>query len=108
MAPEFDRRNVRIVAISVDEPDDSRDLAERLGLEFPLLRDADRSVAREYGVAASGYGASSKADEIVGPAILLIAPDRTILWKEVGERYGDLPTGETILAEIDEWIASQG
>lgn len=42
-----------LVAVSVDAPDELRRLRASLGLEFPLLSDADFAVSRSYGIYAS-------------------------------------------------------
>jgi thioredoxin-dependent peroxiredoxin len=54
LKPEFDRRNVKAIGLSVDPLDSHQrwagDIAETQGtaLNFPLLADADRSVAQLY------------------------------------------------------------
>ena len=54
LKPEFDKRNVKVVGLSVDPLDShekwSADIAETQGvtLNFPLLADADRKVAELY------------------------------------------------------------
>jgi thioredoxin-dependent peroxiredoxin len=56
LKPEFDRRNVKVIGLSVDPLKDhaawSEDIAETQGvaLNFPLLADADRTVATLYGM----------------------------------------------------------
>jgi len=56
LKPEFDRRNVKVIGLSVDALDShqkwSRDIAETQGhgLNFPLIADSDREVARLYGM----------------------------------------------------------
>jgi len=56
LKPEFDRRNVKAIGLSVDALDShrkwSRDIAETQGqaLNFPLIADSDREVARLYGM----------------------------------------------------------
>ncbi len=56
LKPEFDRRNVRAIGLSVDPLDShhqwSRDIAETQGhgLNFPLIADPDREIARLYGM----------------------------------------------------------
>ncbi len=53
---EFDKRNVKVIGLSVDSVKDHRawagDIAETQGhaLNFPLLGDADRKVAQLYGM----------------------------------------------------------
>ena len=54
--PEFDRRNVKIIGLSVDPVDNhkrwSADIAETQGAElnYPLVGDEDRQVATLYGM----------------------------------------------------------
>jgi thioredoxin-dependent peroxiredoxin len=56
LKPEFDRRNVKIIGLSVDTVDShqswDRDIRETQGhaVNFPLLADADRKVATLYGM----------------------------------------------------------
>ena len=56
LKPEFDKRNVKVIGLSVDPLKDhegwSKDIAETQGtaLNFPLIADADRSVATLYGM----------------------------------------------------------
>jgi thioredoxin-dependent peroxiredoxin len=56
LKPQFDRRNVKAIGLSVDALDShqrwSRDIAETQGhaLNFPLIADSDREVARLYGM----------------------------------------------------------
>jgi thioredoxin-dependent peroxiredoxin len=54
LKPEFDKRNVKVIGLSVDPPDShaawAKDIEETQGhaLNFPLVADADRSVAKAY------------------------------------------------------------
>ena len=54
MKPEFDKRNVKVIGLSVDPKEShekwAKDIAETQGseLNFPLLADADRKVAELY------------------------------------------------------------
>ena len=56
LKPEFDKRNVKAIGLSVDPLKDhegwSKDIAETQGaaLNFPLIADADRSVSTLYGM----------------------------------------------------------
>lgn len=56
LKPEFDRRNVKVIGLSVDSVDDhtrwAKDISETqgVGLNFPLLADSDRTVATLYGM----------------------------------------------------------
>jgi len=85
---------VQIVAVSVDPPEESRDLARKRELNFPLLSDPDRQVI-------SGYGVDDADAEIAVPAIFLVARDRTIVWRQVGEFIGSRPGTSSLLQVID-------
>jgi thioredoxin-dependent peroxiredoxin len=47
--PFFDENNVMPLGVSFDLIEDNAAFAQRLGLEFPLLCDTDRSTALAYG-----------------------------------------------------------
>jgi peroxiredoxin len=40
----------RVLGISVNKPEANRSFAEKLGLTFPLLCDAEKKVSRQYSV----------------------------------------------------------
>jgi alkyl hydroperoxide reductase subunit AhpC len=56
LKPEFEKRNVKVIGLSVDSVESHRkwadDIRETQGyaLNFPLIADSDRSVARLYGM----------------------------------------------------------
>src|SRR5438552_13237721 len=56
LKPEFDRRNVKVIGLSVDglsnHEDWGKDIAETQGtaLNFPLIADSDRQVSNLYGM----------------------------------------------------------
>lgn len=56
LKPEFEKRNAKVIGLSVDPLDDHKawagDIQETqgCGLNFPLLADQDRSVAEKYGM----------------------------------------------------------
>lgn len=56
LKPEFDKRNVKIIGLSVDSPDNhgkwADDIEETQGqkLNFPVLADGDRTVSTLYGM----------------------------------------------------------
>jgi peroxiredoxin len=75
---EFDKRGIRIAGISVDNPEDSRRMAQKLGLTFPLLSDPKNEVIRKYDLLHTGGG--PKASDISRPAEFLIDSAGTVLW----------------------------
>jgi peroxiredoxin len=89
---ELAAQGVGMAAISVDEPADSRALAESLGLEFPLLSDPEARVITAYGV---------KMDRqvLAVPATFVLRADRTIAWQYVGEAVPDRPPIDVVREE---------
>ena len=76
---EFDRRNVKIIGLSVDTLDSHRGWADDIaqtqghGLNFPLLADADRSVATLYGMIHPNSDPT-----LTVRAVFVIAPDKRV------------------------------
>ena len=71
-------------------------MAEHSGAGFPILSDEGGAVARDYGV----YNLLD--DDVAAPSAFLIAPDRRIVWRFVGESASDRAAVEEILAQVDE------
>jgi len=80
---EFDKRGIRIVGISVDNPEESRRMAQKLGLAFPLLSDPKKEVIRKYDLLHTGGG--PKASDISRPAEFLIDATGSVLWVNLTE-----------------------
>ncbi|MGQ0665230.1 MAG: peroxiredoxin [Pseudomonadota bacterium] len=79
LKPEFDKRNVKIIGLSVDPLSSHRgweqDIEEtqKQRLNFPVLADADRTVSTLYGMV------HPKADPAVTVrAVFIIAPDKKV------------------------------
>ncbi|HUA52787.1 MAG TPA: peroxiredoxin [Candidatus Sulfotelmatobacter sp.] len=79
LKPEFDRRNVKIIGLSVDTLAAHRDWADDIAqtqgqpLNFPVLADDDRSVATRYGMI---HPNSDPA--LTVRAVFVIAPDKRV------------------------------
>ncbi|MEC9374383.1 MAG: peroxiredoxin [Planctomycetota bacterium] len=76
---EFDKRNVKVIGLSVDPLDDhkkwSKDIEETQGapLNFPLIADADRKVSDLYGMI------HPKADNtLTVRSVFIIGPDKKV------------------------------
>ena len=61
------------VGISADPVDRQRQFSEKHGLDFPLLSDADRTVARQFGVKRPGPLFSRRATFVIGTDGRLLA-----------------------------------
>jgi len=88
LAPEFARRNCKIIGLSVDSVDDHRrwalDIEETQGHapSFPLIGDGDLAVAKAYGMLQAGAGGNARsrsaADNATVRAVFVIGPDKRI------------------------------
>jgi alkyl hydroperoxide reductase subunit AhpC len=86
--PEFDKRNVKILGLSVDPLDKHKDwaadIAETQGTapNYPLIADSDYAVAKAYGMlpaAVSGDPAKrTPADNMTVRNVFVIGPDKKI------------------------------
>jgi thioredoxin-dependent peroxiredoxin len=86
--PEFDRRNVKIIGLSVDPLDKhtdwAKDIEETQGTapNYPLIADSDFKVAKAYGMLGADVegdaGARTPADNQTVRNVFVIAPDKTI------------------------------
>ncbi len=79
LKPEFEKRNCKIIGLSVDPLDAhrrwSRDIAETQGLapNYPMIADADRRVADLYGMIHP-----NASDTMTVRSVFVIGPDKKI------------------------------
>jgi peroxiredoxin Q/BCP len=66
LAGEFDAVGGRRVGISADKVDKQAAFADRHGFDYPLVSDADRAVARAYGVKRPGPLMNARATFVIG------------------------------------------
>ncbi len=88
MKPEFEKRNCKIMGLSVDPVDDhkrwSADIEEATGHapNYPMVGDSDLRVAKLYGMLPEDAGASSEgrtaADNLTVRTVYVIGPDKVI------------------------------
>ena len=76
---------IRPVAISVDTPDASRDLAQQQGYTFPLLSDQNVEVIRRYDLVHAGAG--ENGHDVARPAEFLLDSTGTVRWINLTENY---------------------
>jgi alkyl hydroperoxide reductase subunit AhpC len=86
--PEFDKRNVKIVGLSVDSESDheawARDIEETQGVapNYPLIGDPYLTVAKLYGMLPAGASGDANertpADNQTVRNVFVIAPDKSI------------------------------
>jgi thioredoxin-dependent peroxiredoxin len=86
--PEFARRGVKVIGLSVDALDKNEgwaeDIAETQGFapNYPIISDADFNVAKLYGMLAGGVegdsGARTAADNQTVRNVFVIGPDKKV------------------------------
>jgi thioredoxin-dependent peroxiredoxin len=86
--PEFDRRNVKIIGLSVDSTEDhsnwSSDIAETQGEapNYPIIADGDFSVSKLYGMLPAEISGDPRSrtpvDNQTVRNVFVIGPDKTI------------------------------
>ena len=86
--PEFDKRGVKIIGLSVDPVDDhvrwSKDIEERMGAapNYPMIGDQDLAVAKLYGMLPEGAGDTAKgrtaADNATVRNVYVVGPDKKV------------------------------
>src|SRR5260370_15294307 len=88
LKPEFDRRNTKIIGLSVDPVSDhtrwAQDIKETQGYapNYPMIGDPDLKISKAYGMLPASAGSSSQgrtpADNQTVPNVFLIGPDQRI------------------------------
>ncbi len=88
LKPEFDKRNVKAIGLSVDSVEDhvawSRDIAETQGVapNYPMIGDSDLKIAKLYGMihpnATGGAKGRTAADNATVRNVYIIGPDKKI------------------------------
>jgi len=79
LKPEFDKRNTKIIALSVDKVDDHKkwagDIEETQGakLNYPLLADSDRKVSNLYDMIHPNAN-----DTLTVRSVFIIGPDKKV------------------------------
>jgi alkyl hydroperoxide reductase subunit AhpC len=86
LKPEFDKRNTKIIGLSIDPVDDharwAKDIEETQGtaINYPMIGDADLKVAKLYDMIhpeASG-GARTAVDNATIRSVFMIGPDKKV------------------------------
>jgi peroxiredoxin len=88
---------VRPVAISVDAPEVSRNLAGKAGYTFPVLSDPQAETIRRYNLLHKGAG--PEGSDIARPAEFLVDSSGTVRWVNFTEDI-------RVRARADEMLAA--
>jgi peroxiredoxin len=87
---------VRPVAISVDKPEESRDLMRKAGYSFTFLSDANAEVIRRYDILHKGAGEGGR--DVARPAEFLVDRGGVVRWRNLTEDLRVRARPEAMLA----------
>ena len=86
---------IRPVAISIDNPDVTRDMLAQAGYSFTFLSDPNAEVIRRYNVVHEGAG--DGGHDIARPAEFLLDNTGTVRWVNLTKNYWVRARPEEIL-----------
>jgi hypothetical protein len=89
-----------LLAISVDEPDESRKFKRDYGMAFPLLFDAGAAASRAY--------VGVNYDDTSIPGIVIVRRDGTIAFRQIATSKDDRLSSAQVLAEVDRTLGTTG
>ena len=92
---KFEEVGIRPVAISVDSPEESRDLCQKAGYTFPFLSDSKAEAIRRYDLVHAGAGEGGR--DIARPAEFLVDSSGIVRWVNLTENYWVRARPEQIL-----------
>ena len=99
--------NINLLAISVDAPEKSRTVAEKIAADgkgavtFRLLHDEGSKTIDAYGLRDPAYEGQSTAG-IPHPAVFILDSSRRVVWRRIETDYRLRPTNDEIAAAIAE------
>ena len=93
---EIDALGVRFVAISVDTPEQSRDLCKKAGYNYTFLSDAKAEVIRRYDILHPGAG--DNGQDIARQAEFLLDSSGVIRWVNLTEDFRVRARAEQMIA----------
>lgn len=102
---DFHARGLRVIALSADAEDVTRQHCQKLGFTFPVLSDPKAEVAKQYGLLHQGGG--PKGTDIARPAEFLIDSTGTIRWVNLTESVTVRARPEQVLKALDDLEAAR-
>ena len=93
--PALSDRDAVLLAVSMDDVSNARQMVNLHGLSYPILMDPSGSVAQRYSVF------DLLGDGLAAPAVFIIDKRGLLRWQYVSQGATDRPTPERILQELD-------
>ena len=111
LKPEFDKRNCKIVGLSVDGVDDharwSADIEETQGhaVTYPLIGDPELKVAKLFDMLPAGAGDTvegrTPADNATVRSVFIIGPDKKGRQRPSGRGAGRDEGGKSVMTDLE-------
>ena len=101
--PEFRKRNIGIIAASVDSVAKARAMAERTGAAFTILSDPQGQLIDYFKVWHRG---TPKGDIAIASSFLFDRDGR-LIWHDITDNYKIRPRPQTIFAAQDAYAAKK-
>ena len=89
-----------VIGISVDTPEQNKQLIETAKLEFPILSDTSGDAMDAYGLRHPG--ASMYGGDVARPAVFVIDRTGQIAWRELTDNWRIRVRGETIVEQLQQ------
>ena len=86
-----------MLAISVDTPNESREIAEAYGLGFRLLSDPELRVIDQFGVRHPDGGLDG---DIARPAAFILDREGRVVWRDLTENWRGRVRPDHILEQL--------
>jgi peroxiredoxin len=86
-----------VLAISVDAPNESREIVEAYGLEFRLLSDPELRVIDQFGVRHPDGGLDG---DIARPAVFILDRDGRVVWRDLTANWRVRVRPDLILEQL--------
>ena len=98
----FRKRNVKLISISTDSVNHSKEFKEENNLQMSIVSDRGAKIGKRYDVNIfdTGAGKDIKFKQEI-PSKYLIDKSGNIVWKYIGKDKYDRPSIEKILSAID-------
>jgi peroxiredoxin len=94
----------KLVAISVDPPERSRELAKANRLPFSILSDEQMALIRAFGLLHRGGGPGGS--DIALPAHVLLNTERQVRWKYVADRIHNRLSEDRVLQRVRDALSN--
>jgi peroxiredoxin len=98
---DFAKRNARVVAVSLDNVEESAKTQDKFK-DLVILSDADKSLANAAELIAPPQQHSLDGGETLAPTTVLIDRDGVVRWVSRKANYLERPTPDEVLSALDE------